>query len=216
MSKREISRSSDSDDGQISDVEPRDVGQARIKIFDAAQRMPKGNRAQELLHHRAAAAARIQQEEDTKIQPKTYLKCRLGANEQVGIPYCYLDEIIYANEITAIPSTPAHIAGVVNRRGQLLTILDTQCFFFFYTTNIPETNDECRIVVASYQGKTIGLLVSEVRSNEFYLPQDLTPPLRSNCISRPDYVKGLYQGKIAMLDIVMIFDDEGLVIDGTL
>ena len=139
-----------------------------------------------------------------------YLRFRLGPSEWYGIPYDHLEEIIYAGNISRVPCTPAFVAGVVNRRGELLSVLDLQQFF---RTRSVDRDEQARIIVVRSHGLRVGLLVDAVEGNERYDPAALTPPLLSDGVSNIDYVQGIYEGKVTLLDIAALLADPALTVN---
>jgi purine-binding chemotaxis protein CheW len=136
-----------------------------------------------------------------------YLRFRLGAVERYGIPYQYLEELLYVNNLARVPCTPAFIAGVVNHRGELLTILDIKRFFRMPTV---ESSDEARIIVVKHAGMRAGLLVDAVDGNEEYQDSELSPPLRSEGVSNMEYVLGIHASNVTLLNMKALFDDPAL------
>ncbi len=57
-----------------------------------------------------------------------YLTFQLG-QESYGIAVMRVREIIRMTEITSVPQLPAHIKGVINLRGKVISILDLRCRF---------------------------------------------------------------------------------------
>ena len=48
---------------------------------------------------------------------------RVG-RETFGMPILALHEIVRVPEITAVPDAPAHIEGVINLRGKIVSVVD--------------------------------------------------------------------------------------------
>jgi purine-binding chemotaxis protein CheW len=57
-----------------------------------------------------------------------YLTFALG-KEEFGLRILSVREIIGLMEITAIPRTPAHVRGVINLRGQVISVIDLRSRF---------------------------------------------------------------------------------------
>lgn len=173
---------------------------------NAAALMPQDAATRRVLEERARMVAKpvSGQQHVTRGQ---YLRFRLGAVERYGIPYPYLEELLYVGNLARVPCTPAFVAGVVNHRGELLTVLDLKQFF-----RMPEraADDEARIVVVKHAGMRTGLLVDGVDGNEEYHDAELFPPLSSDGVSNMNYVQGIHQGCVAMLNLEALLDDPAL------
>jgi purine-binding chemotaxis protein CheW len=66
-------------------------------------------------------------------------------NESYGIDVLKVREIIRNTTITAMPSVPAYILGVINLRGKIIPVMDLRRRFEF--TNVSGLDQTCIIVV---------------------------------------------------------------------
>ena len=90
--------------------------------------MPQSNEDKIVLEARANMFARNLDSDENDEQKMPYIRFRLGEVEEYGIPYGNAEEIMPLHAVTKVPCTPAHIYGVTNRRGQMLTVLDLSIF----------------------------------------------------------------------------------------
>jgi purine-binding chemotaxis protein CheW len=188
------------------------VKTASVKVqgIAASSLMPNSEKDKAVLKQRAAMLAGDVDEEQLAKHRETYLRLRLGKSEEYGIPYKYLEEILYVSGISGVPCTPPHIAGVVNRRGEMLTVLDLQPFFNIQRDDIAETS---RIIVVSCHGMQAGILVDEVISDDHYDPEQLAPPIVSSGVTNLDYVSGIYKGKVTMLNLDALLSDPPITVN---
>lgn len=172
----------------------------------AATLMPKDAATRKMLEARALVIAKPvgQQQYEQRSQ---YLRFRLGAVERYGIPYPYLEELRYVGNLARVPCTPAFVAGVVNHRGELLTILDLKQFFRMPAL---EQANGTRIIVVKHAGMRIGLLVDDVDGNEEYQSNELAPPLGSDGVSNMEYVLGIHAGRVTLLNLAALLNDPAL------
>ena len=87
-----------------------------------------------------------------------FIPFRLGA-EWYSVSITKIREVLRAGQITYLPSAPSHIAGIINRRGNILSVTDPKRLFGVPPSPRTEQN---RIVVVEAQGTETGLLVDEV------------------------------------------------------
>jgi len=73
-----------------------------------------------------------------------YLTFALG-QEEYGLEILKVREIIGAMEITAIPRMPAHVRGVINLRGNVISVVDLRAKF--HMPPVERTEQTCIIVV---------------------------------------------------------------------
>ncbi len=171
--------------------------------------LPRDPALQDILR---ARAQKLAQGVETASQEQTgqFLRFRLGPSEWYGAPYEYLEEIIHAGNIARVPCTPAFVAGVVNRHGELLPVLDLQQFF---RTQSADRDEQARIVVVCSRGMKVGLLVNSLEGNEKYDPAMLAAPIVSDGVSNIDYVQGIYEGKVTLLNIAALLADPALTVN---
>lgn len=168
--------------------------------------MPQDEIACKVLQARAQVIARPVNQQQHNLRDQ-YLRFRLGAVELYGIPYQYLEELLYVGNLARVPCTPVFVAGVVNHRGELLTILDIKQFFRMPATAL---TDEARIIVVRHAGMHAGLLVDAVDGNEEYLDSELSPPLSSEGVSNMEYVLGIHAGNVTLLNLKALLEDQAL------
>ena len=116
-------------------------------------------RAEELARHSPA-------ENEQALEP--FVHVRLGRSEEYGLPYRFVDEVVAVTTIALVPCAPPSIAGVINRRGQMLPVVDLQHFFGIEAEagGGPHTNATdiaaIDIVVVSAGNLSVGIRVDEL------------------------------------------------------
>jgi purine-binding chemotaxis protein CheW len=75
-----------------------------------------------------------------------------------GVDAGLVREIVVSPAATRLPGAPAHVRGVVNLRGQLLTVVDVA----HRLTGKPTTASEGSIVVVTTNDRVLGLLVEDI------------------------------------------------------
>ncbi|MDX1900863.1 MAG: chemotaxis protein CheW [Gammaproteobacteria bacterium] len=139
-----------------------------------------------------------------------YINFRLGKSEIYGIPYEYAKEVMNKTLLTTIPRVPRFIAGVINRRGALIAVLDLKQFFHIEPA---EYDEQACIIVVEHHGMTLGILVDKIEGNETYDPLTLDATLPSEGITKLEYILGLHQGRVAIINIESIMNDPQLLIN---
>lgn len=90
-----------------------------------------------------------------------------------GIDLRRIQEINKQLEITTVHHAPAYVRGVVNLRGQIVTVVDLRSKFALPALAL---SDEQRIVVVNWEGENIGLLVDKVRDIAVTEARAILPP----------------------------------------
>ena len=81
-------------------------------------------------------------------------------------------EIIRIVEITAIPSAPTFVEGIINLRGRVIPIIDIKKRFNLQSET---QDDDMRIVIIEIAGTTVGIIVDAVKE-VLRIPADAVEP----------------------------------------
>jgi len=104
----------------------------------------------------AAHAVKLTKQQDSQIlQWATF---RLG-RELYGINVMQVREVLRYVEITPVPGTPDFVLGIINLRGNVVTVIDARRRLSLETA---EVNDHTRIVIVEANNQVIGILVDSV------------------------------------------------------
>lgn len=167
--------------------------------------MPQDANAQYILKKRAEILAKSQMDSNSSqpIATIPYIRFSLG-KEFYGIPFQYAKEVIHNIMYVNVPLIPTYIAGIVNRRGALLTILDLKKFL---KTQISEYTKNACIIVISDGNQTIGVLADTIEDSDAYEPHLLDAALTSEDAIKSTYVEGLHNGLTTILNVKTILSD---------
>jgi len=91
---------------------------------------------------------------------------RLG-DEIYGIDVMQIREVLRHTEITPVPGAPEYVLGIINLRGNVVTVIDTRKRFGLAPGEI---DDQARIVIVEVEEQVIGMLVDSV-ADVTYLKQ---------------------------------------------
>ncbi len=89
-----------------------------------------------------------------------YVTFNVG-DELFGVDIIAVKEVISPRKVTVIPRTPDYLLGIINLRGEVISIIDLRIRFGIEDTSI---NRQSRIVVIVANGIRMGLLVDKINS----------------------------------------------------
>ena len=141
-----------------------------------------------------SARAQAQTEQDPVLRWVTF---RLG-DETYGINVMQVQEVLRMTEIAPVPGAPSYVLGIVNLRGNVVTVIDTRNRFGLQPI---EPDDATRIVIIETEGHIIGVLVDSVAEVVNLQSSEIeTPPNVGNNESAR-YIQGVYSrdGQILIL-----------------
>ena len=80
-------------------------------------------------------------------------------NEKYGIEVMQVQEVLRMTEIAPVPGAPDYVLGIINLRGNVVTVIDSRKRFGLVPQ---EPDDATRIVIIESQNQVIGILVDSV------------------------------------------------------
>jgi purine-binding chemotaxis protein CheW len=80
-------------------------------------------------------------------------------NETYGINVMQVQEVLRYTEIAPVPGAPYYVLGIINLRGNVVTVIDTRSRFGLQSAEI---DDSSRIVIIEAEKQVIGILVDSV------------------------------------------------------
>ncbi|TCK18818.1 CheW protein [Thiogranum longum] len=78
------------------------------------------------------------------------------ADETYGINVMQVQEVLRVSEIAPVPGAPHYVLGIINLRGNVVTVIDTRTRLGLATT---EVTDSTRIVIIETARHVVGILV---------------------------------------------------------
>jgi len=121
-----------------------------------------------------------------------------------GIDAQQVQEVTKVGDITRVHQAPAHVVGIRNLRGRIVTVLDLRRRL---ELGCVEPGPESRILIVEGQGEPIGLLVDRVTDTMTVNPADLQPAPPNVHGVQSRNLRGLCRGGgrlVALLDLTAI------------
>lgn len=127
-----------------------------------------------------------------------FLSFMVGS-ECFAVPLLKVREVIGMPEVTAIPQAPNHVVGIINLRGQIITIFDLRS-----RLNASTKGDQPTVIICEMPFGQMGMivdLVSSVLSAESEQISEVPPGSRA---ANHDFITSIYSHEdelILMLDV---------------
>ena len=80
-------------------------------------------------------------------------------DETYGINVMLVQEVLRVTDIAPVPGAPGYVVGIINLRGNVVTVIDTRMRFGLSPN---EMNDSTRIVIIESEKQTVGIIVDSV------------------------------------------------------
>jgi len=170
---------------------------------------PGSPEAKKVLQDRARVLARPPLQEADLKSKLDLLEFRL-AEERYAVEISYVEEVCPFKELTPLPFTPPFIRGIVNIRGRILPVFDLKKFF-----GLPEkgVTDLHRIILVRGHDIELGLLADVVVGMRSIPGETLQPSLPTLAGIGSDYLKGVNEERLIVLDMARIFGDPKIIVD---
>jgi purine-binding chemotaxis protein CheW len=129
-------------------------------------------------------------------------------DESYGVNVMQVQEVLRVTEIAPVPGAPHYVLGIINLRGNVVTVIDTRNRFGL---NPADLTDNSRIVIIEGEGQVVGILVDsvaevvELRESEI----DIAPNVGNEETAR--YIQGVHTRKgnlLIVVDINKLLSDE--------
>jgi len=156
-----------------------------------------------ILRDRAALLAQEPQAAQAEGQQLEIVEFLL-AYERYAIESEWVQEIYPLKEITSLPGTPPFILGIINVRGQILSVVDMKAFFGLPGKGLTNFN---KVIILSHDDMEFGLLADEVLGVHYLSRREIQAPLPTLTGVRADYLKGVTLDRLVVLDAVRLLTD---------
>ncbi|NOQ80049.1 MAG: chemotaxis protein CheW [Gammaproteobacteria bacterium] len=153
-------------------------------------------------------------DDNLSVDPLTQWVTFMLDGEKYGINVMQVREVLRDIEIAPVPGAPSYVLGIINLRGNVVTVIDTRSRFGLPAV---ETNEESRIIIIETMDQTLGLLVDSIAEVADILQSqiEVTPNVGNDESSR--YIQGVHSkdGELLILVSVekVLNDDEWAEMD---
>ena len=131
------------------------------------------------------------------------------AHEKYGVETSFVREIHPLTNLTPLPCTPAFVLGVVNLRGEIVSVIDIKKFFELPEKGLTDLN---KVVVLQSEAMRFGVLADAVLGVRRVPVAELQPSLPTLTGIREQYLKGVTSERTIVLDAEKLLRDEKMVV----
>jgi purine-binding chemotaxis protein CheW len=185
----------------------RRLDEARSKL-EQRMTLTSENR-QQVLKKRAQQLAGAEVRKQDKELPLEMVEFRL-ADETYALECTYISEVYPLRSLTPIPGTPGFVLGIINIRGQTVSVIDLKKFFELPPKGL---SDLTRVIVLKNDSMEFGILAEEVMGTTAISPGEVQPPLPTLTGIRSDYLKGITKNRLIVLDALKLLSDEKIIVN---
>ena len=133
----------------------------------------------------------------------------LLAHETYAIETPFIREVYPMTELTPLPCTPAFVFGLINVRGQILTVMDMKKFFDLPERGITNLN---KVIVVRKDAMELGILADEIIGIRNIPVNEIQPPLSTMTGIHAEYLKGVTDERLIVIDMGRFLTDKKLIV----
>lgn len=171
---------------------------------------PSSEEKQKILRTRARALAKGNEKE--ALSPDLFLEIVefILGSEHYGIESSHIREIHALSEFTPLPCTPAFVLGLVNVRGQILSIINIKKLFDLPEKGLTDLN---KVIIVRANHVDLGILADAIIGVRRIALEALHPALPTQTGIREEYLKGITKDPLVVLDVETILSDEKILVN---
>jgi len=169
---------------------------------------PSPDETRNILKARAQALAREPAPREAAGESIEILEFRL-AYETYGIESSFVREVCPLTDFTPVPCAPPFVLGIVNVRGEILSVIDIKKFFDLPEKGLTDLNK----VIILYDDKMEVSILADVILGVRLVPKgEIQPSLPTLTGIREEYLKGVTADRMVILDAGKLLADRKIVV----
>lgn len=189
------------------------AGKGMPKSRQKLWQRPQGDRPlnleeQVILRKRALALAREPEKEEAAAERLEIVEFLL-AYERYGIESSYIREVYPLKDLTPLPGTPPFVLGIMNVRGKILSVIDLRKFFDLPQKGLTDLN---KVIIVHDEVMEFGILADAILGVRLIPLRELQPSLPTLTEVRADYLKGVTEERLVVLDGGAILSDRRIIV----
>ncbi len=130
--------------------------------------------------------------------------------ERYAIEGEYVQEVLTLKQITPIPGTPEYIMGVINHRGDVVSIINLKALLGIRERGLSEMN---KVLLLRNQHMSFGLIADGIRGSVVTDLDKLRDPPATLSQTGLTFIKGLTDDGSILLDAGKLLDSKSLIIN---
>ncbi|HEV8723252.1 MAG TPA: chemotaxis protein CheW [Candidatus Binatia bacterium] len=169
---------------------------------------PSAEEKKQLLKARAKELARDGEKENAVGESIEVVEFLL-AYEKYGIESSYVREIHPLRELTPVPCTPPFVLGIINVRGQIISVIDMKKFFDLPERGLTDLN---KVIIVHDEKMEFGILADSILGVRKISREEIQPPLPTLTGVGAEYLTGVTKEPLVVLDVATMLSSSNLVV----
>lgn len=179
---------------------------ARGALAQGAAPSPQEKRS--ILRARARALAREPEQAAAAQEFLEIIEFRL-ASETYGLESAFVREAYPLKELTPLPGVPPFVLGIVNVRGQILSVVDLKKFFDLPENGLGQLN---KLIILCNEQMEFGILADDILGARTIALDAIQPAPPTVSGIGAEYLRGVTAERVILLDAEKILGDEKIIV----
>jgi len=129
--------------------------------------------------------------------------------ETYGVNVMQVQEVLRYSDIAPVPGAPSYVLGIINLRGNVVTVIDTRSRFGLMPADV---TDNTRVVIIESDKQVIGILVDSVAEVVYMKASEIEMAPNVGTDESAKFIKGVCNRDEELLILVdldkLLSDDE--------
>ncbi|MBI5238332.1 MAG: chemotaxis protein CheW [Deltaproteobacteria bacterium] len=131
------------------------------------------------------------------------------AHERYAVASEDVREIFPIHELTPVPCTPPFVLGIINVRGQILSVIDIKKFFDLPAKGLTDLN---KVIILRSGEMEFGILADAIAGVRNISMGELESALPTMNDLRAEYLTGITKDRVAVLDAKRLLSDRRILV----
>jgi len=168
---------------------------------------PGSEEKKKILKKRAELFAR--EPEDIKKDEYIEVVEFILALEHYGIESHYIREVYPLKDYTPIPCTPPFVFGLLNVRGQVISIVNIKKFFDMPEKGLSDLN---KVIIVQGNKMEFGILADSIIGVRNIALSEIQAPMPTLTGMREEFLKGVTEERMVILDAGKLLSDKNIIV----
>ena len=131
------------------------------------------------------------------------------AHECYAVESAYVREVYPLEAITPLPCTPTFVLGIINLRGEILSVIELKKFFDLPEKGLTDLN---KVIVLEFNDMAFGVVADVISGVHRISRTDIQSSLLTLTGIREEYLLGVTVERVIILDAKKLLADEKLIV----
>lgn len=131
------------------------------------------------------------------------------ACEGYGVESAFVREVFRLTDLTSLPCTPPFVLGIINVRGEIVSVVDLKRFFALPNRELTDLNT---VIILHSGNMMFGILVDRIVGVRTVPMSELQSSLPTLTGIPQEYLKGVTKDRTVILDAAKILLDKKIIV----